>query len=153
MTRRLILTLLLAATVSLSCDGGTTALSADLFAGSWVLNSAANPTCSGAAGAASRYFDVETSSLDDGTFNVVEPWDVVVPNRGFGWLVTGSFNLRARTVVLNFWQTTLSVGSEFSGTINSDGSITGTLRDPKPGYSPHFVVGTCQFTATGHRLP
>lgn len=144
--------LLLALCVSASCSGDATGPAIADFAGPWRIDVQANPTCTGATAASSRYFTVETSSADNGAFNVVTGWDVVQPDRGFGWTVTGNFDVRARTVVLNFWSTTLVTGEVFTGTIRDDGSVVGTMVDPKPGYQPHFVIGTCTFQATGRRI-
>lgn len=145
--------------LSLGCGtDGSTGLSTELFDGEWVLNVAANPACAGAAGGGPRYFSVDPSGVGeaangDRTFNVVTEFDFVKPFRGFGFMVIGHFNLSARTVELNFWHTVMQTGAIFTGTIAADGSITGTLRDPKPGYSPHVVIGTCIFQATGNRIP
>lgn len=139
--------------LSLSCDKSPTGLPRAAFEGPWELTVQANNACAGATGAHVRFFDVETSSYQDGAFNVVTSWDVVTPDRGYGWLVTGNFNLEARTVELNFWQRTGSVGSIFTGIIRDDGTITGTVRDPKPNYLPHFVIGSCTFSASGRRYP
>ena len=136
---------------------GPYGLDAGEFVGEWVLHTEANSSCAGAAAAADRYFTVESSTTGesvngDRTFNVVTEWDFVKPFRTFDFMVTGNYNLTQRTVELNFWHTVLQVGAEFTGTIDEDGTITGTLRDPKPGYRAHTVIGSCVFQATGRRL-
>lgn len=137
-----------------SCSSdGPSALPVSAFAGEWVVATEANESCAGAAGPANRYFTVETDGYAQGVFNVVTDWDFVKPFRGYGWRVTGNYNLGQETVELNFWRTTLQVGAMFTGTINRDGSITGVLRDPKPGYQPHTVLGSCVFQATARKLP
>lgn len=149
------LVLILACAAGLSCggDGGPAALDPSDFRGNWTLENPENPSCVGAAGPTTRHFYVAAEGFANGVFNVVTDWDFVRPFRGLGFTVTGNFNIANRTVELNFWHTTLSVGAMFTGTIEPDGSIRGTLRDPKPGYSPHVVVGSCTWTATGRRVP
>lgn len=145
--------LALACSIGSCSSDGPSALPVAAFAGEWVLESAENASCAGAAGPATRYFTVETDGYAQGVFNVVTDWDFVKPFRGYGWLVTGNFNLGLETVELNFWHTTLQVGAMFTGTIDRDGSVTGVLRDPKPGYRPHTVIGSCVFQATLRKLP
>jgi hypothetical protein len=137
--------------LALACDGGPAGLEPNDLVGRWVIRTAANPSCSGAAGAAERIFDADDPPVGDGVVNVVSQWDFVYPDR-YDWLVTGNFNVRTKAVLLNFWQTPLSVGAEFTGTIREDGTLVGEVRDPKPGYLPHTVIGSCVFQATGERL-
>jgi hypothetical protein len=149
----------LALVVALGCgDDGPAGLKPERFTGDWVLNVEGNPSCFGASAGGPRYFEVDASGSGeaangDRTFNVVTEFDFVKPFRGFGFMVIGNYNLTARTVELNFWHTVMQTGAQFTGTIDDDGSITGTLRDPRPGFDPHLVVGSCVFQATGHRLP
>lgn len=135
-------------------SSGPKGLTVTDIVGSWELSHPANAQCSGFTGAATYYFDVPStaSALEDGSVNVVSQWDVVKPDR-YDWLVTGNFNVKTGAVVLNFWHTPLVTGSEFTGTIDGDGRVSGTLRDPKPGYNPHYVLGSCTFAITGHRSP
>lgn len=137
--------------VALACDGGPAGLDPNELVGRWVIRTTANAACSGAVGAAERIFDADDPPVGDGIVNVVSEWDFVYPDR-YGWLVTGNFNVRTKEVVLNFWHTPLAVGAEFTGTIRGDGTLVGELRDPKPGYSPHLVIGSCVFQATGEQL-
>lgn len=134
--------------IAVSCESAT-GLDPSDFDGDWIVRTAANPSCAGTAAGADRHFTVEDAAggYADGVFNVVEGWDFVRPYR-YGWLVTGNFNLSDRTVELNFWHTTLSVGAVFEGELQGDGTAVGTLKDPKPGYSPHTVIGSCVFSAT-----
>jgi len=138
--------------VAASCDA-TTGLAPSSFDGQWVVRTQANASCFGVAGGADRHFTIvdAKTGFGGGVFNVVEDWDFVRPYRGYGWIVTGNFNLSDRTVELNFWHTPLAVGAVFVGTIEPDGSLVGTVRDPKPGYSPHTVIGACVFQATGFK--
>lgn len=143
--------LLLASALGCSDEGS---LSPADFQGSWALVSDANSSCLGASGAANRFFEIEdpAAGYSDGVFNVVAAWDFVRPYR-YSWTVSGNFNLEQRTVELNFWLRPLEVGAVFTGHILSDGSVAGTLRDPKPGYQPHTVIGSCTFEARLQRAP
>jgi hypothetical protein len=158
--RRTIAALIVGTLIACSSGGGSTdspttapkTLAAEDLVGSWQLSKPAATACSGAAGAATYYFPIRSASaLADGSVNVVESWDVQQPNR-FNWSVTGNINIKSGVVQLNFWQSTLSVGEQFDGTISSSGAITGTIRDPKPGFSPHWVIGSCTWSMSGSRV-
>lgn len=135
------------------CAGDSpSGLSAAQFDGIWELDVQGGETCDGASGPHVRYFEISEAQpgVSGGVFNVVEEWDFQRPYR-FGWLVTGNVNIAQRTVELNFWQSTLSVGGVFTGSVAADGTLTGTFLDPKPGYAPHLALSSCSYTATGRR--
>jgi hypothetical protein len=138
-----------------ACDSATKPAvpsAADLI-GAWELVREANGNCEGATATAIYYFDIGSDSYigqETGALNVVAHWDVVIPYR-FGWMVSGNYNVRTRSVELNFWHRVFDAGSQFIGTLNADNTITGQILDPKPGYDAHFVSGSCVFQAHGLR--
>lgn len=148
--------LALALTAS-ACGGGdasspTSPKAPDIF-GDWEVNFSTTPGQCIGAGSGTLYFTVEPSPVgSSGAVNVVTKWDVVKPFVR-DWTLTGNINVESRTVNLNFWLRVLDVGSWLDGTLSADGqSITGTFYDPKPGYRPHFVLGSCAYTASGRRV-
>lgn len=136
-----------------SSTGSPVGPTAASLVGSWELIREPNTSCSGAGTAfqTKYFFTVPPGDAAGSVRNVVSRWEVVQPPR-FDWVVSGNFNLAARTVELRFWLRTLETGSMFFGTLASDGSSTGTLVDPIPGYKPHFVLTSCVFTATIRRV-
>lgn len=137
----------------LGCSDPGPSVSAEQLHGRWEFDRQANSSCGGASGDATYYFRVRSGSIEpSGVLNIVEPWDIQ-PQPRFDWTVTGNINVEARTVELSFWHTVLETGAEFVGTIDLLSlQVTGTLRDPKPGYNPHFTAfGPCTFQMTGRR--
>lgn len=153
-SRAVSMTAIAALVVVVACSGdGPSGLTPARFDGLWELSVQGGEACDGASGPHTRFFEIVNAEAGygQGLFNVVEGWDFQRPYRFAGWLVTGNFHLENRTVELNFWQSVLQTGGEFRGTINRDGTIAGTLRDPKLGYSPHLALTSCSYTATGRR--
>lgn len=137
-----------------SCGGASSATgpSAQSLVGAWEFTRGAGP--SGCLQSELTYYARITSSyqLDDGGVNVVTDWDVRSPAQ-FQWSLTGNINVKTRQVVLNFWLRTLVTGEEFDGVLGDDGTITGTLVDPKPGFGAHYTAyGSCTVTMRGRRV-
>jgi len=145
--------------VLVACGGDTTApareavLTLGGVVGTWVMDVQGNSSCIGAAGDSQRFITL-TSDQDPTTtreaVNFVDKWEVVDPPR-FDWPVTGNIDLRTGALELRLWLRLLEVGSLLTGTVDLQSNFTGTLRDPIPGFSPHFVLGSCAFQVTGSR--
>lgn len=140
-----------------ACGGdssGPKPINAAVLAGSWELVREPNTACFGAGTALQTkyYFTLPAPTSTSSVLNVVSRWEVVQPYR-FNWLLSGNFNLSARTVELRFWLVGLETGSMFTAAaVKDDGSATGTLQDPTPGFKPHFVTGSCTFNASIRRV-
>lgn len=135
-------------------DSGPKAIDPSRLVGSWELTREPNTACFGAGTATQQkyYFTIPAGDAAGSTLNVVTKWEVVQPYR-FNWSLTGNFNLAARTVELRFWYVPLQTGSMFTASgVADDGSATGILQDPTPGFQPHFVIGSCTFQASIRRV-
>jgi hypothetical protein len=146
---------LAATALAFACSDGSgpDSLGVEDVRGSWAFVRGPKPTGCTTVNEATYYFTVpgDAVALEGGAVNVVEDWDFVRPPT-HGWTVTGNFNVKTRMVELNFWHTLLDTGAEFNGTLEDDGTVSGTLRDPKPGYDAHTTAfGACSFSMIGTR--
>ena len=134
---------------TLSCDSPT-GLEESSLLGDWEVTVLEVPECA-FLNVQKIYFTVHPDGASKSLVNIVTEWGFE-PTLQYQWLLTGNMNTETRTAELNFWHTPLVAGSILTGRINADGSITGTIRDPKPGYQDHFSWGPCDWSVKAERV-
>jgi hypothetical protein len=89
--------------------------------------------------------------LSTGTLDPTSSWlnpisTVVQP-------LSGSVDLTSGASLLHFAAPAVSgtAQMEITGTMTASGGLTGTLRDPEPGFSQVFGTGGCEYTVSGIR--
>lgn len=141
--------LLLSASLMASCDGPTE-LDASRLVGDWEIAVLTSPDCV-IAQPDTIYFTVHDDFASKSLINIVTDWGFE-PTLQYGWLLTGNMNTGTRTAELNLWHTPLQTGSMITASLSSDGILEGELRDPKPGYSPHYSWAPCYYDVRGRRV-
>lgn len=137
--------------VASACESSTGLEAPDLV-GDWEIEFLGTPACATIdVGSEKIFFTVHDDGGSKDFVNVVTEWGFE-PTLQYGWTVTGNMNTATRRVELNFWHTVLVTGSYLSAPIDGDGVVEGTLRDPKPGYNPHFTLGSCSYAVRGRRV-
>ena len=65
--------------------------------------------------------------------------------------LSGSVDLTSGASLLHFAAPAVSGSAqmEITGTMTASGGLTGTLRDPEPGFSQVFGTGGCEYTVNG----
>jgi hypothetical protein len=131
--------------------GGGGAISQAQASGNWVFTvqrtttfpACTNPLADGSA--ITTHLDV----LTDGSLGTSSSWlnpisSVVHPLRG-------SVNLTNGASILHFSAPSVSASAqmELQGTMTASGGLTGTLRDPEPGFSQMFGTGGCEYSVSG----
>jgi hypothetical protein len=126
--------------------------SAAALAGTWLFSHPENDTCAGANGNDMYLFHVDSSGvMANGLMTISTTWtDAREPQDA--WPLDGYMDLVSGQVVLNFWLVVNLAGQEFDGTFDVSGNVGGTLTDPKPGFLPQFVIGTCKYPMSGQRI-
>jgi hypothetical protein len=89
--------------------------------------------------------DVGTDGVLAGTSSWVDPLSATV------LLLTGSVNLTNGATDLHFAGGTGSAQMELLGTMTASGTISGTLRDPEPGFTQVYGTGGCEYTVSAVR--
>jgi hypothetical protein len=95
---------------------------------------------------------VVTARLDvlaDGTLAATSSW--LNPISGTVQALSGSVDLTNGASTLHFAAPAVSgtAQMEITGTMTASGGLTGTLRDPEPGFSQVFGTGGCEYSASG----
>jgi hypothetical protein len=95
---------------------------------------------------------VVTARLDvltDGTLATTSSW--LNPISGTVQALSGSVDLTNGASILHFAAPSVSgtAQMEITGTMTASGGLTGTLRDPEPGFSQVFGTGGCEYSAGG----
>ena len=101
----------------------------------------ANPLADGSAIA--THLDVGTDGTLSGTSTWVNPISTTVLS------LSGSVNFSNGSTDLHFAGAASSAQMELLGTMTASGTISGTLRDPEPGFTQVFGTGGCEYTVTG----
>ena len=101
----------------------------------------ANPLADGSAIA--THLDVGTDGTLSGTSSWTNPISTTVLS------LSGSVNFSNGATDLHFAGATSSAQMELLGTMTASGTISGTLRDPEPGFTQVFGTGGCEYTVTG----
>ncbi len=88
---------------------------------------------------------VLTSGTLDPTSSWLNPISTVVEP------LSGSVDLTSGASLLHFASPGVSSTAqmEITGTMTASGGLSGTLRDPEPGFSQVFGTGGCEYTVTG----
>jgi hypothetical protein len=131
-------------------DGGG-ALTQAQATGNWSLTvqrtstfpACANPLANGSV--ITTRLDAGTDGVLAGTSSWVDPLSATV------LLLTGSVNLTNGATDLHFAGGTGSAQMELLGTMTASGTISGTLRDPEPGFTQVYGTGGCEYTVTAVR--
>ena len=86
--------------------------------------------------------------LSDGTLATTSSWASPFSS---GQQLTGSVDLTNGSSLLHFAAPSVSVSAqmEITGTMTASGGLSGTLRDPEPGFSQVFGTGGCEYTVSG----
>jgi hypothetical protein len=102
-----------------------------------------NPLADGSAIAA--HVDV----LTDGTLSTASSW--LNPISGTVQALTGSVDLANGASTLHFPAPAVrgSAQMELLGTMTASGTLSGTLRDPEPGFTQVFGTGGCEYSVNG----
>ncbi len=131
--------------------GGGGALTSTQATGSWTFTvqrtttfpACTNPLADGSG--ITTHLDV----LSDGTLATTSSWlnpiSVVVEQ------LSGSVDLTNGSSILHFAAPAVSATAqmEILGTMTASGGLTGTLRDPEPGFSQVFGTGGCEYSVSG----
>jgi hypothetical protein len=111
--------------------------------------------CSGAAAGGALYVSLPLPSGYEAGETELANWGAASwgfdPADPTDFHATGNVRPSAERLDLRLWKSTLSIGSQLVGEV-SDGEFAGVLHDPAPGLQPNFVLGSCTFPVTGHRL-
>ncbi|MDQ6871053.1 MAG: hypothetical protein M3037_03455 [Gemmatimonadota bacterium] len=129
--------------------GGGGALTQAQATGNWSLTvqrtttfpACTNPLANGSVIAA--HLDVGSSGVLAGTSSWLNPISKVV------FPLTGSVNLTNGATDLHFAGASSSAQMELLGTTTASGTLSGTLRDPEPGFTQLFGTGGCEYTVSG----
>lgn len=129
--------------------GGGGALTQAQATGNWSLTvqrtttfpACTNPLASGSA--ITARLQVVSDGVLAGTSSWLNPISTVVLP------LTGSVNLTNGAIDLHFAGASSSAQMELLGTMTASGTLSGTLRDPEPGFTQVFGTGGCEYTATG----
>ena len=120
-------------------------------AGDWSFTVRKTTTlaCSGGSLADGQVITAHMDVLGDGTLNATTsswqnpPTTIVRPLSGSVRLSDGFADLFLSSASGS------ASAMELRGTVGSDGTFTGTLTDPAPGFSPMFSTGGCEYSSTG----
>lgn len=131
--------------------GGGGALTQAQATGNWSLTvqgtttfpACTNPLANGSV--ITARLDVGTDGVLSGTSSWLNPISAVVLP------LTGSVNLTNGATDLHFAGGTSSAQMELLGTMTASGTLSGTLRDPEPGFTQVFGTGGCEYTVNGVR--
>ena len=129
--------------------GGGGALTQAQASGNWSLTlqrtttfpACANPLANGSA--ITTRLDAGTDGVLAGTSNWLNPISTTVLP------LTGSVNLSNGATDLHFAGASSSAQMELLGTVTASGTLSGTLRDPEPGFTQVFGTGGCEYTVSG----
>ncbi len=133
----------------LACGGdstGSSELAASDVSGTWDLN---------ATGCLNGDLPVKLSASSSGALtSAVNTW---TNDESFGFFrpLEGTVDLSSGAAEFHMWADgSHNAAVLFVGTLHSDGSLTGTVSDPMPGYGPIFHLSggpACTSDVTGHR--
>jgi hypothetical protein len=120
-------------------------------AGDWSFTVRKTTTlaCSGGSLADGQVLTVHMDVLSDGSLNATTsswqnpPTTVIRPLSGSVRFTDGFADLFLSSA------TGSASGMELRGTIGSNGTFSGTLTDPAPGFSPMFSAGGCEYSTNG----
>jgi hypothetical protein len=129
--------------------GGGGALTQAEATGNWSLTvqrtttfpACANPLANGSV--ITARFDVGTDGVLAGTSSWLNPISTVV------LALTGSVDLSNGATDLHFAGGTGAAQMELLGTMTASSTLSGTLRDPEPGFTQVFGTGGCEYTVSG----
>jgi hypothetical protein len=128
--------------------GGGGALTQAQATGNWSLTVQRNttfPACTNPLADGSvitAHLDIGSNGVLTGASSWLNPFSTVLP-------LTGSVNLTNGATDLHFAGGTASAQMELLGTMTASGSLSGTLRDPEPGFTQVFGTGGCEYTVSG----
>jgi hypothetical protein len=131
--------------------GGGGALTQAQATGNWSLTvqgtttfpACTNPLANGSV--ITAHLDAGTDGVLSATSSWLNPISAVVLP------LTGSVNLTNGATDLHFAGGTGSAQMELLGTMTASGTLSGTLRDPEPGFTQVFGTGGCEYTVNGVR--
>jgi hypothetical protein len=136
--------------IGITGNGGG-AITQTQAAGDWsfTVRKTTTLSCSGGSLADGQVLTAHMDVLSDGSLNGPTsswqnpPTTIVRPLTGSVRLTDGFTDL--------FLSSSSGSGSamELRGTLTSNGTFSGTLTDPAPGFSPMFSVGGCEYTTAG----
>jgi len=129
--------------------GGGGSLTQAQATGNWSLTvqrnstfpACANPLADGSAIAA--HLNIASDGTLSGTSSWVNPISATVLS------LSGSVNFSNGATDLHFAGASSSAQMELLATMTASGTISGTLRDPEPGFTQVFGTGGCEYTVTG----
>ncbi|MDQ6689547.1 MAG: hypothetical protein M3Z18_03480 [Gemmatimonadota bacterium] len=133
--------------------GGGTTLTAAQATGNWSFTVQQTLTlpCSNTPLANGTLITSRLDVLSDGTVGAASFWQD--PIAGGSRPLSGFFLLTYGTIDLHLAAPTVRSNAqmELQGRITAAGALTGTLRDPEPGFFQVFGSGGCQYTVTGNK--
>jgi hypothetical protein len=129
--------------------GGGGALTQAQATGNWSLTvqrtttfpNCSNPLANGSV--ITTHLTVGSDGVLTGTSSWLNPLSTTVLP------LTGSVNLANGATDLHFAGGTSTAQMEALGTITASGTLSGTLRDPEPGFSQVFGTGGCEYSVSG----
>jgi hypothetical protein len=139
--------------LTLGCGGsddngtGPNGLSPALVSGTWDIS---------VTGCLSDNLPVRLSADDDGSLTSAENvWTYPGAQFEFDRPLDGRVDLETGAAEFHLWSSDLLTAALlFVGTLSADGSLTGDITDPLPGYIPvfhFFLFPICQAQASGQR--
>jgi hypothetical protein len=129
--------------------GGGGALTQAQATGNWSLTvqgtttfpACANQLANGTV--ITTHLDVGSDGALAGTSSWLNPISATV------LALTGSVSLTNGATDLHFAGGSSSAQMELLGTMTASGTLSGTLRDPEPGFNQVFGTGGCEYTVNG----
>jgi hypothetical protein len=131
--------------------GGGGALTQAQATGNWSLTLTTTttfPACTNPlanSSLISTHLDVGTDGVLTASSSWLDPIASVVR------ILSGSVNLTNGATDLHFAGSSTSAQMELVGTMTASGTLSGTLRDPEPGFTQVFGTGGCEYTVSGIR--
>jgi hypothetical protein len=131
--------------------GGGGALTQAQATGNWsfsVVRTTTFPACTNPLADGSA-ISARLNVLTDGTLATTSSW--TNPISAVGQPLSGSVDLTNGASILHFAAPAVrgTAQMEILGTMTASGGLTGTLRDPEPGFSQVFGTGGCEYSVNG----
>lgn len=154
-SRSIVCTALLVATAAIltacgSDSSGPSGLTPSQVNGVWTVTGVPRPAICGNQTATTSVTMTLAFQANGETGDVGSSWRY--GSSSLQRLAQGQVDYASGAVSLHLWGVPNESALRLTGTFAGDGSFTGLLREPAPGYDTIFLFGTCEWDVTGQRL-